>query len=159
MGVYWQTRNTVYSGPYTPSTQHASVVLLSFSHSSVWGLSLQPAHFITSLYPHPPDYSHPFSYTLCVVKTSNSGFWAEVTCLLGHFIYLIYLPSAGVLCGPFRRDYSWHDHWLCLLQRLQPEAPERPTFLDMYSGFCSFRAICGALQYIPFPSTIVTKDI
>ncbi|TNN02178.1 hypothetical protein fugu_009665 [Takifugu bimaculatus] len=28
----------------------------------------------------------------------------------------------GVLCGSFWRHFSWNVHWLCLLQRLQPEA-------------------------------------
>lgn len=60
----------------------------------------------------------------------------------------------GVLCGSFWRHFSWNDHWLCLLQRLQPEATQRPSFLVVHRGICHLCAFCCALQHFPEPSLV-----
>uniref|UniRef100_A0A8C7MBR2 rhomboid protease n=1 Tax=Oncorhynchus kisutch TaxID=8019 RepID=A0A8C7MBR2_ONCKI len=60
----------------------------------------------------------------------------------------------GLVCGAHRRRGGWDDHWLRVLQRLQPEAPEGPAFLALHSRLCSLPLVRCALQHLPFPCII-----
>lgn len=60
----------------------------------------------------------------------------------------------GVLCGSFWRSCGRDDRRLCLLQRLQHEAPEGPSFLAVYRGLHSLCALRCALQHLPEPGNV-----
>ncbi|XP_063734967.1 rhomboid-related protein 2 isoform X2 [Eleginops maclovinus] len=65
----------------------------------------------------------------------------EMIPLLGVFRILA-IVIFGVLCGSFWGNCSRDDHRLRLLQRLQHEAPQRPSFLAVYSGLCHICGLC-----------------
>lgn len=65
----------------------------------------------------------------------------------------------GFIRGTFWRDRGRDDHRLHLLQCLQQEASQGPTFLAVYSRIRSLCALCCTLQCLSLTSTIGTFSL